>query len=103
MKTSTSKLLFIPTALVLLIYPFILIANLMSFVAESTGDESSFLLFVAKGFLITSTLYPLTFLYAIVKFNKADDIVTKRKMAKLPYYHLGIAFLFLLVWALGGS
>lgn len=55
------------TSLPLLIYPFVLLANVMSMAALSSPTSVSFGLSVAFfGFLIGSTLYPLPYLTSLV-------------------------------------
>ncbi len=94
---------FIPAGFLLLLYPAVLIANIMSFAAETSGDESALVLLAVNGFLWVSTLYPVSFIIGLVKYKKADTEEKKKKAVALPYKHIGVAVLFLFFWALIGE
>ena len=94
---------FIPAGFLLLLYPAVLIANLMSFAAETSGDESALVLLAVNGFLWVSTLYPVSFIVGIVKYRNADSLEKKKKAVALPYKHIALAVAFLFIWALIGE
>lgn len=95
-------LLFIPSGLVLFIYPAVLIANIMSMAAES-GDVPEVVILMVQAFLWISTLYPLTYFAAIIFYRKGKDNEEKKAIAKWPYYHLALAVAFFLFWAALGN
>ena len=59
------KSLFIISFIPLAIYPFILLANIMSLGGQSSGNENLSQVIAAYSFLIFSTLYPVTFIYSL--------------------------------------
>ncbi len=55
------------TSLPLIIYPFVLLANVMGLAAVSSPTTASFAVSVAAvGFMLGSTLYPLPYLTALI-------------------------------------
>lgn len=65
MKTATILLL-VFAAVPLLIYPFVLLANVMSLAGTRSGSEPMGQVLVSYAFLFTSTLYPLAYLICAI-------------------------------------
>ena len=77
----------------LLIYPFIVLANLMSFVGHRSGNEPASLILYSFSFLIFSTLYPVTLIYSL-KYNKKNTVI----IALLPIIHVIISICLCCLW-----
>ena len=79
----------------LIIYPFIVFANLMSLAGHRTGNESFSLILSSYAFLIFSLMYPLTLTltYSLI-FNRDKKIF----IAFLPIIHLIISVLLYILW-----
>ncbi|WP_416438449.1 hypothetical protein [Phnomibacter sp. MR] len=71
----------------LIIYPFVLLPNLMALGGHGGGS------FTAKAFIYSSTFYPVT-LIASLWFNKQRKLI----IAALPLFHLGFCILFYWLW-----
>jgi hypothetical protein len=88
-------------AIPLLIYPFLMIANVMSLAAERPHNPVPLVLWLSsQGFLWSSTLYPVVFLgcaiMSLVQSHCRDDRTAER-YALLPLLYLsGVVALFLL-------
>jgi hypothetical protein len=93
MSEGLKKILRIISFIPLVVYPFILLANVMSLAAYKSGEESIFLLIVSKTFLILSTLYPITLVYSLRSKSKNDDF-----LALLPIIHIVICLFFMGLW-----
>lgn len=89
------KILKIISFIPLIIYPFVLLANIMSFSGEQSGDKSLSKLVAMYAFVILSTLYPATVIFSLVA-NKSQKII----IALLPFLHLLIIALVLFLWSL---
>lgn len=72
----------------LIIYPFVLLPNLMALAGH--GGNS----FVAKAFIYSSTFYPVT-LIASLWFNKRRTLI----IAALPLFHLGFCIVCYWFWS----
>jgi hypothetical protein len=80
-------------ALPLLIYPFALLANIMQLASFGMLKQSE--IFSLKSilmllFIISTTVYPMTFIYSFKKFPTATN---KILISLLPIIHLGITAL----------
>ena len=89
----TIKILKVISLIPLIIYPIILLANLMSLVGHRSRDESVILILSSYAFLIFSTLYPLTLLYSLI-YNREKKIF----IAFLPIFHLTLSVILCFVW-----
>jgi hypothetical protein len=104
MKAATILLL-VFAAVPLLIYPFVLLANVMSLAGTRTGSEPVGQVLVSYAFLFASTAYPLAYLLCLIFSIVA--MKTGREQAGLywslgPFvYLLGLGLLFVL-WMLVG-
>lgn len=86
-------------ALPLLIYPFVALASIMSLAAQTTGSEPMPLLLVARGFQITSLLYPAIYFSALI----AALVLRKKKepasrIASIPLWYLAFVVLLFAGW-----
>ena len=92
------KILKIISFFPLVIYPFILLANLMSLFGHRSGNESLYLILTCYSFLIFSSLYPLTLIYSLKKnYRKRITI------AVLPMIHLIISVMLCVAWLNAGE
>lgn len=96
---------FVLGALPLFIYPFVLLANIMSLAGSWSGQEESILIAIVLLFIILTSSYPITYiiclvLYLIKKFkNKAKNgAVLVTKLPLLPLIHLVLAILVGCLW-----
>lgn len=71
-------------ALPLVVYPFVLLANIMGIAAPRSGNESLVLVLISYAFYITTTVYPLVYLFCV-----AGAIVAARKNS-----HAAVGFAF---------
>jgi hypothetical protein len=90
--SSNKKISYILLALPLLIYPFILLANVMS-TAGFPGKTTVVKLVVVKGFLWLSTLYPISYIIALLPWVRG-----KKYGVLLPLVHLLLTILFFIAW-----
>jgi hypothetical protein len=64
-------------ALPLLVYPFVVLANVMSLAGERSGNEPPLLMLVVYSFLLGSLAYPAVYvpcaLLAVARVKKNDD------------------------------
>lgn len=93
-NTEIGNLLFVLEAIPLLIYLFILIANIMSLAGEGSGNETFLLEFVMKTFLIVTTTYPVTYIACLIHF-KMEAKIWK---AIVPMVHIMLGILFFYLW-----
>lgn len=93
-------LLFVLEGLPLLIYPFVLLANLMSLAGHRTGNESVFLITVVLLFIIMSSAYPLSYLYAINHYRIRRNVHVNKWILFLPVLHIIIVVLLGYLWGL---
>ncbi|MCR8656703.1 hypothetical protein [Paenibacillus endoradicis] len=93
-KINIGYILFIFEGIPLVIYPFILLANLMSLAAEGSWDGNLLLEFVVKTFMFVSTTYPVTYIVCLI-FYKSENKIWK---ALVPLVHLILGILFLNLW-----
>ena len=88
-------ILFIP----LLIYPFIIFANIMSFAGHKSPNTPISTLTILYSFMIITTLYPISyFLSLIVYINKK-----KPALIFIPFIHLLLSIIFFILWSNTGS
>ena len=86
-------ILFIISVIPFGIYPFILLANVMSLAGHRTGNELFLDLLLPYSFLIFSTLYPLTFLYSWINRKRKNLIISL-----LPIFHVVISIILFFLW-----
>ena len=94
-KASISTVLFVIGGIPLLIYPGVLIADVMSIAGEPTGEPVSLLLKVAVwSFMVVSTSYPVTYIASLIIYKQRKKLL----YAFAPLIHFVIAILVLLLW-----
>jgi len=93
-------LLFVLEGLPLLIYPFVLLANLMSLAGHWTGNESIFLIAVVLLFIIMSSAYPLSYLYAINHYRNSRNAYVNKWILFMPLFYIIIVVLLGFLWSL---
>ena len=85
------------TGLPLLIYPFVLLANIMSLAGHRSPDTSLWMTFISSTFLILSSFYPLPYLIGLIGYWR-----TRRNIyAALPFLYgvLVLAIMALWMWS----
>jgi hypothetical protein len=87
-------------ALPLLVYPFIALASVMSLAGHTTGEEPVMRMAVARGFQVTSLLYPVVYVASLaaalaVRKQKAG---TAAKIASAPLWFLMLVVLLFVAW-----
>ena len=88
-------------ALPLLIYPFILMANIMSLAGYGSNDTPFLLNLFSKGFLLSSSAYPVVYVFSVIMYfyaKRRDNIKRVSIFAKLPLIYLFFVYLFLMGW-----
>ncbi|KUP23382.1 hypothetical protein AWJ19_28835 [Paenibacillus sp. DMB5] len=100
---------FVLGAVPLLIYPFVLIANIMSLAGSWSGQEESILKAIVILFIILTSSYPITYIISLVlylikklKNKNKNGAVLVSKLPLLPLIHLVLAILVGCLWALLG-
>lgn len=81
-------------ALPLAIYPFVLLANIMGFAGQRSGNESLVLILISYAFYIATTAYPLVYLFCV---GLAIVAARKKSNAALGFAFAPIGYLLLLV------
>lgn len=94
----THRILFVLSIIPFGIYPFVLLANVMSLAGHRSGNESFLDMLLPYSFLIFSTLYPLTFLYTWMNRKKKDLIISL-----LPMFHIIISIILFFLWLKFGN
>ncbi|CAM1359886.1 conserved membrane hypothetical protein [Tenacibaculum xiamenense] len=88
------RLAFILLGLPLLVYPFLFLANIMSFAAHECAHQSHFHNVIFKLFIWSSTLYPISYLVTLVLY-----VFKKIKYTYyIPILHLFFASVCFLYW-----
>ncbi|WP_107039647.1 hypothetical protein [Brumimicrobium mesophilum] len=82
------------SAIPLLFYPFVLLANAMSLAGHKAPDSSFFDVFIPYFFIIATTVYPITIIVSLLLFRYKKNI----KFAFLPYVNLLLIGLAYLLW-----
>ena len=86
--------LLILCALPLLIYPFLLLANVMSFAGTATGNELLSQWLISRAFLLGSTIYPIV--YLVCAIISIVQIVRNKGKSALTYSSIPLIYLFFL-------
>lgn len=95
-KVFMSTLLLVIGGVPLLIYPFVFLANMMQLAAF--GEQSNvniYLEIIVHLFIITSILYPLTFICCFRSKKKTEKIF----ISALPLFHIAIILLIGYIWS----
>lgn len=99
------KTLLIVGALPLLVYPAVFLASIMSLAGHKTGREPALQMLVARSFQISTLLYPVVYIVALIAAlllrNRAADLAGK--VATLPLWYLGLIVLLFIAWVRVGK
>lgn len=99
-------ILLIVGALPLLIYPFILLANIMSFAGTKSSTPVPLMQTVmSQAFLWSSTLYPVAYvacLIAAVTCSRSGNGAMALKLAAAPLLYLGLCVVLMIGWMMTG-
>ena len=92
---------YVVSGLVLIIYPFVFIAGIMSLAAFG-GGEFGIDAIIALCFLLLSMLYPVTYFVSLIIYlvQKNFSQTSKLVVISAPYIHLCLAVLFFILWML---
>ena len=93
-------LLIVPLVLPFLVYPFVLLANLMTAAAYPQSEGGAGTMLVVSLFLIGTTAYPLVIFYVLYKWKKNPPGLG---YIQAGYAFLGLILTFLLVWYIIGD
>lgn len=96
MKKSRAILLFLLSGIPLMAYPAIFVANIMSIAAYGSDEGALATQVFSICFLISSLVYPVVFILAIVLFWKTGQA----RYVYWPFFYLGLIAIFLLGWLL---
>lgn len=100
-KRFLSVSLFVVEGIPLLIYPFVLIADIMTIAGEWTGKENICLVIVILCAIIASASYPLTYIGSIIYFfNKTQKFYNNKWIPFAPLVHLIIVVLLIYSWSI---
>jgi hypothetical protein len=99
-------ILLIIGAVPLLVYPFILIANIMSFAGtQGSAPVSASQWIMSKAFLWSATLYPVVYIGCLISaivYSRSGDGAMAFKLAAAPLAHGGLCVLLLFGWMMTG-
>jgi len=96
-------LFFIISGLLLICYPMVLIANIMSFAGHKSEHKPPLFMVIAmQSFLWSTTLYPITYLFALYKYKNTPP-ETHYIWAGLILLHLCFIFLAFIGWTTIGE
>jgi len=100
-------ILLIVGALPLLIYPVVLVANVMSFAGTPSSTPVPLMQKLASmAFLWASTLYPVVYigcLIAAITYSRGGDPAMAFKLSAAPLAYLGLCVLLMFAWMMTGS
>ncbi|MEM1270501.1 MAG: hypothetical protein AAGI08_10685 [Bacteroidota bacterium] len=88
-------------ALPLPVYPGLLVANIMGFAATGQGSAPLLLQIAAKGFFLTSTLYPAAFLVGLVLalwHGRKDNLRAMLISSVIPLIYLAVVLFLFILW-----
>ena len=86
----------------LLLYPFVLLAGIMSLAGHSSGDEPALLVAVVNSFLWGSLVYPAVYVpcWALARSAlKANKEKVALRVSMAPLFYLGILVVLMLAWS----
>lgn len=94
-KAVISTFLFVIAGVPLLLYPFVLIANVMSLAAEPTGQPAPLVLtIICYAFLAASSSYPATYIVSLIIYRQRKRLL----YAFAPLVHIAVVVLLHLLW-----
>lgn len=102
-KRNIIILTYILFTLPLILYPKILLVNLIALTIESLEQEGGFSLTMLYSFITVSTLYPITYIFSLVFFNIKGKLYRKLWVLLSPAIHLILTVvLMLILFTFGG-
>jgi hypothetical protein len=85
----------------LLIYPFVLLANVMTLAGYRTGEESILFVSTIVLFMIFTTSYPLTYILCwIFYFKKSSRGYNRTRVLVIPLLHITISIMVGYFWSI---
>jgi len=96
-------LLLVVAGIPLLIYPSVLVANVMSIAGYQGGDLSVILKITSTAFMLVTTLYPIVYLCSVIGYIVFSIKRKKRwarKLVWLPYKTIGAVIVLYACWGL---
>lgn len=89
----------LPLLIPLLIYPFVLIANIMAFAGVDAGDVPLFTRVSAFSFLWATTLYPVVIGFLLYRRRRTDSERARRNYLYSGYAYLLLCIVLFQIWA----
>jgi len=83
--------------LLLIVYPALMLANVMGVASMQQSNSGMIVSFLAGSFYLSTTLYPVIYIYAVVRYvqhSRKKNLAKARKSVWLPY--IALAFMFVL-------
>ncbi len=99
-------LLLLLAGLPLVIYPVLLIANVMSLAGYQSTSAGAMVTIVSLGFFFTSTIYPVVYITSIIGYfisSRKKSALWKRRFVIIPFVALAIQLVMLGLWVLVDS
>lgn len=96
-KKLISTIFFVIGGIPLCIYPFVIVANLMSIAGVWPAQVSILLIIVFCLFLLASSAYPITYIICILRFKKGDK---NTLLSIIPLFHILATIGLGLLWSL---
>jgi hypothetical protein len=79
-------------------YPLVIVANIMTLAAESSGEEGPFLNIIIISFVTATSLYPLTYIFSIIFYNLKGKLHKKLWVLLSPAFHLILTMILFFIW-----
>ena len=95
----SSTVLFSFAAIPLLIYPFVVVANLMTIAGNQNGSELITHLVVVYTFIALTFLYPVIYVVCLLTFVLTRQTNKKLLLAKIPLGYILLCLCFLGIWS----
>jgi mannitol-specific phosphotransferase system IIBC component len=94
---SKNTVFFMLGGIPLLLYPFVLLADIMSIAGERTGNENVFLIIIVGLFLFLSSSYPISYSVCLVLYLKNKNRCIWAPI--FPLIHVVVVVLVGYLWA----
>ena len=92
----------IVTGAPLIVYPFILLANVMSLAGSpSSSPVSPALRLASQAFLWSATLYPIAYVYSLqkcIQLSRDGKFSSARRVSQIPLFYLLVVAILLWAW-----
>jgi hypothetical protein len=76
----------------------VIVANIMTLAAESSGEEGPFLNTIIISFVTATSLYPLTYIFSLIFYNIKGKLHKKLWVLLSPAIHLILTVILMLIW-----